>query len=323
MVDMAESYIKMIGSNRGRRGIRGLYDMTQADISAVTGNPYGAQDYYVDGNRSTTSGDGKSWETAFQSLSEAITASNVTIAASANRWWARRNRIFCCGDQELTEDLTIFPEKCDVIGIGHDVVSMPRITGTHVIAAVATGKAYGTRFFNCGFMNDDAGPTVHLVAAEMGVQFHGCYFWPAAAGSTHCIQLATGNAHFEMHNCRIMENVTAPGTGIFAECIKISGVAQHDMLISNNIMYGTEGIHIEAGTGGYNTIIQYNLIRATVLTIKDTAGLAIVRGNHLITAEDANTITAAITATADLAVDNVITHSGTDMSESYPLLKTT
>ena len=323
MVDMAESYIKMIGSNRGRRGIRGLWDMSQAGLASVSGNPWGAQDYFVDGNRSTTSGDGKSWETAFQSLSEAITASNITIVASANRWWARRNRIFACGDQELTEDLTIFPEKCDVIGVGYDVEPQPRITGTHILAAVATGKARGTRFFNCGFMNNAAGPTIHLKTDEMGVEFHYCNFWPLVTGSTHCILLADDNRAFKMTNCRIMEHAGAPGTGIFAECIKISGTGQHDMLISNNYMYGTEGIEIEAGTGGYNTIIEYNLIRATLLTIKDTAGLAIVRGNHLITAADANTITAAITCTADLAVDNVITHSGTDLAESFPLLKTT
>ncbi len=47
-------------------------------------NPYGGQNYFVDGNVSAT-GDGLSWDTAFLTLTEAITASNTSIALTANR----------------------------------------------------------------------------------------------------------------------------------------------------------------------------------------------------------------------------------------------
>ena len=121
-------------------------------MGPVFPNPYGAMDYFVDGNI-VTSGNGLGWgpgegktskNKPFNTLSEAITASNLSIVASGNRWWARRNRIFACGDQELTENLTIFPEKCDIIGVGFDVFPFPRITGDHTIDSIATGgKAIG------------------------------------------------------------------------------------------------------------------------------------------------------------------------------------
>jgi len=284
-------------------------------------NPTGAADYYVDGNVSAT-GSG-TIDSPFLTLAEAITASNTSIVLTANRWWARRNRIFVMGDQEIDEDLTIFPEKCDVIGLGYDVEAMPRIIGNHTIAAIATGKARGTRFFNCGFMEDAGGELLHLTTDHMAVEFYGCLFWPKVTGSTHCIRLADDNRAFKMIGCRIMEHAGAPGTGIFAECIKVEGTGQHDMVIKDNYMYGTEGIHIVASTGGYNGVIDNNLIRATVLTVNDASDLWIVSNNSLITAADANTITAAIVCNEDLAVNNTITHSGTDKSERYPLLKTT
>ena len=316
----AQRWANMMPSQRSGRPLMGVYDLMQDDIyNACFANPYGAQDYYVDGN-AVASGDGKTMATAMNTLSEAITASNTSIGLTANRWWARRNRIFVCGDQEITENLTILPEKTDIIGFGFDIESMPRITGTHVIAALATGKAYGTRFINCGFM-DNAGDRVFKFTTDhMAVEFHGCLFWPFLGGTDICIWLSASNRAFKMLNCRVMQN--AGDATLFAEGIKIDGTAQHDMVIANNYIYATEGIHIAAGTGGYNGIIDNNLIRATVLTVNDASDLWIVSNNSLITAADANTITAAITANADLAVNNVITHSGTDLSESYPLLKT-
>jgi hypothetical protein len=62
--------------------------------------------YYVDLNVAAT-GKG-SPDHPFATIAEAITASNASIGLAANRWWARRNRIFVCGDG-ITENLTILP----------------------------------------------------------------------------------------------------------------------------------------------------------------------------------------------------------------------
>jgi hypothetical protein len=90
-------------------------------------NPTGAMDYFVDLNTSNATADGLSWDTAFDTIAEAITASNASITLTANRWWARRNRIFVLGDG-IAESLTVLPEKCDVIGLGSDLYPFPRVT---------------------------------------------------------------------------------------------------------------------------------------------------------------------------------------------------
>ena len=318
MVDMAESYIKMIGSNRGRRGIRGLWDMSQAGLASVSGNPWGAQDYFVDGNRSTTSGDGKSWDTAFQSLSEAITASNITIAAGANRWWARRNRIFACGDQELTENLTILPEKCDIIGVGFDIEPQPRVTGHHIIAALATGKAYGTRFFNMGFMNDAANEIFKFVKDHMAIEFYGCNFWPFLGGSTIAVSLTDDNRAFKMYNSRILQH--AGDGSLFASGISIAGNGQHDMVIAGNFIRATEGITIAAATGGYNGQIVDNIIHATVLTVNDDSDLWYVIDNRLITDVDTDGgFAGGIDCKQEYACGNIVTGSGTEgNADTFP-----
>lgn len=284
-------------------------------------NPYGGQDYIVDGNKVTNGPDGKTFNKAYNTLSTAITASNTSILADKNRWWARRNRIFVCGDQEITEDLTVFPEKCDVIGFGFDLEAMPRITGHHIIAAQPTGKAYGTRFINCGFMNDDAGEHFHFLSDHMGIEFHGCIFWPLVTGSTHCIRLASSNRGFKMINSKIMTVAGGGGAAIYAEGIKVEGTSQMDMDIKGNRIHATEGIHIIAGTGGYNSYIEDNTIRATALTINDVAGLGVITNNRLITAaEDGDAGVGGIVCNDLLAAGNKITFGTGGINVDYPVV---
>jgi len=308
-------------SNRDRSALTGLATVTAADIAAAAfgANPYGGEDYFVDGNASSDNFDGLDWTTPKQILSSAITLSNASIVAAANRWWARRNRIFVCGDQEITEDLTILPEKCDIIGTGFDIEAMPRITGNHDIAAVATGKAYGTRFINCGFVPTSAAtPILTLGTGMMGVAFYSCLMWPTVTGCTIAISLETGNAHFRFIDSEIRQNVGGPA--LFAEGIKINGTAQQDILIERSKIYATEGIHIHAGTGGYNSYIKDTFIRATALCVNDAAGLTVGIDNRLIT--DADTTADAsggMTATKSLWSGCKLTGiAGTEENADYP-----
>ncbi len=298
-------------------------------LGGVFPNPYGAIDYFVDGNVSV-SGNGLGWgggegktsrNTPFQSLSEAIAASNITIAKTANRWWARRNRIFACGDQELTENLTIFPEKCDIIGVGYDVEAMPALTGNHTIAAIGTGLARSTRWSNFRFRNNSAGETIHLTTDHMAVEFHGCDFEPLSTGSTHAIRLADDNRGFKFINSRILISVAgSPAAGIFAEGIKVEGNGQHDMIIHDNFIHATEGIHIVAATAGYNGVISENTIRATDLTVNDVSGLFILTDNKLFTDADPTTdLSGAVVSAIALAANNRVSSTdGTERNAPYP-----
>jgi hypothetical protein len=284
------------------------------------GNPYGGEDYFVDGNVATT-GDGLSWATAFLTLAEAITASNASIALAHNRWWARRNRIFVCGDQEIDEDLTILPEKCDVIGYGSDLYPFPRILGNHTIAATrpTAGSASACRFINCGFTDTDGTADVFAVPAGChGLQFIGCTFTPKAGGSAGKALEITNCAHVRIIDCNI---VVGDGsmTNIFASGISIEGTsAIHDLRIENCHITATEGITIANGTL-MGSLIRNNVIRATGECIDDDSDDVQVVGNMLISdAAAAETGAGVVDCNTSLAVGNRITCSD-HLNAPWPL----
>ena len=266
-------------------------------------NPSGAQDYFVDGNVSVT-GDGLSWTSAFKTLAEAIAASNISIALSANRWWARRNRIFVCGDQEINEDLTVLPEKCDIIGVGTDLLPFPRIIGNHTIAVAKVG----VRMINLGFIAEGTGDLLVLPAGCHGFQMIGCFMHPATT-STKALEI-TDSAHV-----RIIGNEITVGAGdmavIFGVGISIEGTASiHDLLIENNRITATIGIAIANGTLK-GSLIRNNVIRATGLTIDEDSDDVQIVDNRLISdaAGDGSGADAVIDCNLALAVGNRITCS--------------
>ena len=264
----------------------------------VAPNPHGGQDYYVDGNVSAT-GDGLSWSTAFLTLAEAITASNTSIALTANRWWARRNRIFVCGDQEIDENLTVLPEKCDVIGTGTDLLPFPRIIGNHTIAAAAVG----TRFINCGFIAEGTGDLFVIPASCHGLQFLGCWFQPTST-STKALEI-TSSAHVRIEDCTF-----TVGAGdmakIFAAAISLEGTVLHDIQILNNKITATAGINVvEAAAVAMGGLIQGNTIRAVALAIDDNSDDFQIVNNRWMTDIDTSTSTAGYDFNLQLACGNI------------------
>ena len=308
------------------------YEFGGADITNIGNfnvNPYGGADYYVDGNirdaDAETTSDTSSWDKPYKVLSTAIAASNKSIALSANRWWARRNRIFVCGDQEITESLTNLPEKCDIIGMGFDVESMPRITGQHTQAAGGGGYGYGTRFFNCGFMGSSTGATFKFVTNNMAIEFYGCKFWPNAAGQTHCIHLDDDNRGFKMIGCQIYEHAGYIGTGIFAEAIEMKGTGQHDMIIKDNYIRASVGIAIDAGTQGYNGIIDNNNFHVTTLAIDDESDLWMIVNNKAysaVTTTTAATYVEVYDVNVKMAFNNYLS-AGDCTNARFPLIDET
>ena len=250
-------------------------------------NPSGALDYYVDINMSTASTfaaktihdasvDGLTWGTAFQLLSSAITASDASI--KLNRYWARRNRIFVVGD-EVTEDITVLPEKTDIIGVGYDLFPFPRIFGNHAIVIAKKG----VRLINLGFVTTATGDCVSIPAGSHGFQVLDCYFQPGTT-SAKALEI-TDCAHV-----RLIGNRITVGAGdmavIFGVGIDIAGVASiHDLVIQNNEITATVGIQVANGTL-MGSLISGNFIRAVGLTINDASSDVQVINNRLIS--DAN-----------------------------------
>lgn len=225
-------------------------------------NPTGAQDYWVDLNVSAT-GDG-TMAAPFATLAEAITASNTSIGLTANRWWARRNRIFVMGDG-ITESLTVLPEKTDIIGVGSDLYPFPRVIGAHTIAAAKVA----CRFINMGFQASGTGDLFVIPAGCHGLQFLGCTFTASTAGNTKALEI-TDSAHVRVQGCKIITPAGAITTSIFALGIGIEGTtAIHDFDISDNFIFATAGVAVANGTT-QGSVIARNIIRvAGGLAIND------------------------------------------------------
>ena len=280
----------------------------------VAPNISGAKDYYVDLNVTTAAAavaDGLSWGTAFQTIAEAITASNLSIGLTANRWWARRNRIFVCGDG-ITENLTVLPEKCDIIGVGSDLYPFPRVIGHHTIAVAKVG----CRFINMGFQSSGTGPTFTIPASSHGLQFKDCTFTPTVGGSTIGLSI-TDTACVRIDNCRFQYNA---GGGIYAMCISILGTVGHETEISNNRMTATAGILVATGINATGCLIVNNIIRATALAINDVSGLYQVVNNRWMTDINTGTSTAGYVFTLALAAGN-LQMGATGLCDTVPFTK--
>jgi hypothetical protein len=256
--------------------------------------------YYVDGNVAAT-GSG-SPDHPYATLAEAITASDTAIALSANRWWARRNRIYACGDT-LSEDLVKFPTKCDVIGCGsYNSNTMLGLSGMHV----PVGEAFGTRFYNIMFVaHAHAAPIVTLTggdASPNGVQFHGCMFDGTAGTMTSAI-LSTAHPFLVVDDCDFV--------GTFATSYITFGAGEAGRTkILNNRMLGTAAKGIVAPnttTASWIPLIQGNTIIATGKPIEDAASVFSVVNNRLITDINIATTTDGYSFDLSMACGNILT----------------
>ena len=262
-------------------------------------NPTGAMDYFVDLNIST-SGDGLSWSTAFSTISAAITASNTSIGLTANRWWARRNRIFVVGDG-IAESLTVLPEKCDIIGLGSDLYPFPRVTGVHVIALAKVS----CRFINMGFQATGTAEVFKVPAGCHGLEFINCTFTASNAGNTKALAI-TDCAHVLINGCKIITPAGSISTSIFAVGISIEGTASiHDFEASDNFIFATAPITVANGTL-QGSLIARNTLRAVGgLCINDASSDVACVDNRLISSNAALAEAGFCTWNTLLAVNNL------------------
>lgn len=234
--------------------------------------------YFVDGNIGT-SGDGSSWEQAISTLAAAVTLSNADIA-SGKYGWAARNVIFIRGDT-LTENLTVLPNKCDVIGCGsYDETPTAGIRGIHPIGS---GAYMGTRFINIFFDTAGAGGNIFTFpTTTSGVSFLNCTFdakvgtGTLAAGSAI---VASGLCQLTIKDCRFI--------GVYTDSvIELLTGEFNDLLIQGNIIQGADvGIEVVAATtsegAGY---ITDNYVNTAGIGIKDSSGIMNIINNRVITA---------------------------------------
>jgi len=258
-------------------------------------NPSGADDFWMDLNVAYT-GDG-SRDYPFSTVEEAIAASNVSIGLKENRWWARRNRIFVMGD-EINEDITVLPEKCDIIGVGTDFAPYPRFMHSWAIAAAKKG----VRFINLGWMNDAADVALALPVGSHGNELWYCHFIRETAG-THGLTIVT-SANIKIIGCEFLPDGAG---GLFTtSAISLLTGACYDAEIRDNYITGAVGVTIAAAAFGSRLV--NNNIYASGKVVVDTGLTTHLFGNNMISAlnsGDANASTA-ITANPLLAAGNYL-----------------
>jgi hypothetical protein len=296
------------------RGLNGNPVLTLTPQGAMFPNPTGALDYFVDLNASSaaTAGamathdatvDGLSWATAFQLISSAIAASNTSIGLTANRWWARRNRIFVCGDG-IAEDLTVLPEKCDIIGVGSDLYPFPRVIGVHIIALAKVG----VRFINMGFQATGTGDLFVIPAGCHGLQFVGCTLTAASGANTKALEI-TDCAHVRVIGCDFL---TAAGgvTGIFARAVSLEGTTSiHDFMATDNRITCAAGAFVLAAGELNGSLVARNFIRqiGANVAIVDASSECVFADNRIISSEGTQAASSFVTWNAKLAVNNILT----------------
>lgn len=294
-----------VGGNQATRPITDF--LTTNDYQGPKGGTY-----YVDGNVAAT-GTG-SPDHPYLTLAEAITASDAAIALAGNRWWARRNKIFACGDA-LDETLVKFPTKCDIIGCGsYDGFTKLGLSGLHA----PVGESYGTRIFNVHFKADaTAAPVITLTSATSGLQLHGCTFDGTLGTMTIGIQ-ATASPFLQVIDCDFVGTFVTSyitfGTGQvgFTRIIgnRMAGVAAKGIVVGSGATMGT----------GWYPVIDGNIIKATGLTIDDDANIFMITNNRLITDVDIDSDPAdGIDCKEEWACGNIITGTGTEgQSDTFP-----
>lgn len=239
-----------------------------------SGQDFSGSTYFVDGNSGSDGNTGKSYEKPFKTLAKAFAVSHADIARGADRW-ARRNTIYISGDT-FDENLVVFPQKTDVIGLGsYDANPRAGIKGVHA----PVNSAIGTRFFNIHWKAEaTASPMITLASDSGGIEFYNCVF-DGVVGTVTTGITATASTFLHVEDCQFW--------GVFATAaISIAtGDAVRTEIIGNRITDATVGILINSGTTfSYGCIIDNNIISVATITIDDNSDLAVVTRNELISA---------------------------------------
>lgn len=281
--------------------------LMRSQLDALYRPEVSGQIYFVDGNRSDDSGDGTTWETAFQYLATGLAASHDYISAAANRAWASRNRIYVIGDA-ITENLTKFSEKTDIIGVGStNQHPRTRIIGTHVLEAITADTYHGCVWHNIEFYGTGGGIIMDIPADQNGQSFHNCVFSAFAAAT---IGIRAVESHdMNIVNCRFGPNTS--GVGFSTAAIQINAGSVTNFLLQD-CRIKTAGIGLDFNpTSGQaiNCWATANDIYATGQTIDDESTNLFVTNNNLISAASEGT-GSSWTFNIALAANNVSTGSG-------------
>jgi len=221
--------------------------------------------YYVDANVAAA-GDGSSWDEAFSLIASGLAAADTQIGLSANRAWARRNTVYYCGDY-ISEALVLAAEKTDLIGVGSDGGSFPRVVGNFTIGTAVQSF----RIINMGFMPTSTSPGITFPSGMHGWEMHYVTIFKNTSYTCSAQLLSTDSRGFIMDNVRILpDNAGALSTIGFNIAGTTYGVGQ--CKITNCEIHGTEGMNVVDTSAYYEGAICKNtLFKATNLAVDENS----------------------------------------------------
>lgn len=258
--------------------------------------------YYVDLNMSAA-GDGLCWASAFDTVAAGLAAADAWIGTSGNRAWAKRCTVFSCHDGE-SETLTAAAEKTDLVGVGYDVGSHPKLTGNFTIGTAVNGF----RIFNYGFVPTTTAPCITVPTGMHGFEMHNCETYKSQTVATTNGLLITNAREARIIGCRFNPDAS---DGRYATAgIGIAGGNSGMMEIRDCYISGAEGIDVNSNMAhGEGCIIANCVIEATGLCIDDNSDKFRVVNNTMISAADQATIGNCLDWNVAMAGNNTVTGS--------------
>jgi len=252
--------------NRSMRGsaVAGMGRPTMQDPASVSSHVY-----YVDRNAGTT-GNGKSWDSAFLTIGEAITRVNADYTAGTSNFSQKgRNRTIIVGEGWYSETgLTLSASDVTIMS----VASGSNINDGTVLYGSLTAGGYdagattpalritgsSNSIIGMGLMNSASGlyPCVtvgtHGVTGPSNNAFYGCFFPRDVADAyTYAIE-DYGNEGVRVEDCYFSQSAKTGGI-----LIASNGVVNpvNDWIVNNYFVGTPTGV---MQTAGHNTIIKGN-----------------------------------------------------------------
>lgn len=260
----------------------------QPDVSGIT--------LCVDSDNGIDGNSGQSWSNPLKTLSRAIALCNAYIVNKDKT--DRRNTIFVMGDP-LIDNLTVFPDKTDIIGCGSYMTNKHAgIFGRHVPVS-----GIGTRFINIYFKNSTStSPIITLTNAVGGIEFHNCIF-EAATGSPSAISI-TASPRCVIIDSKFVGLVSTAsiyfGSGELTSVV----IRNCDIRGSNDV-----GILVDAGaTATYGASVEQSFITSANECIEDSSAKFMISDNNCFTGKPKGVAGAgAIICNVFMALNNRIT----------------
>lgn len=231
--------------------------------------PISGETYFV--SQHGNSVDGLSWKTAFSTIAAAIAASNTFTALTENS--GRRNRIYIDGKEEWDENLSVLPNKCDMIGVGNTYGKSPRLRAYQTITTLSRG----CHIYNLVFQNDTNGVLFTIPTSTSQLEFHNCTF-DAVGGiqTTIALKLEGSCQGLKVIGCKFSGSSNQSCT----RAIQLNGDCLQSEISDNFISAVTVGIEIADAVGSkdYQLLIKDNVIcRSDESTPQLVTGIAVLQ----------------------------------------------